>query len=315
MNRVVEPNEIYIERIYDATVGAVWDAWTDLAKVQQWWGPRGFTLTMHSKDLKAGGHWHYTMHGPDGTDYPNKTIYHEVEKCKKLVYDHGASDDQPPLFRVTALFSEVDGRTKLQMTMALTTAEAAQSIRGFIKAAGGNATWDRLAEFLNETEHGLSSFVINRSFDGSAEQLYEAWTNAELLCRWLPPNGFKMEILHGEICSGGAFLCRMANRDGVSFCVEFAYLECNPARIRFTQRFCDEFGKSVSAPGLPVFPDSRVNEVVFAREEDGMTRVTLTTIPEGTPSVAEVKAFLDLRGSMTIGWSNSFDALESLAEG
>ena len=38
-------------------------------------GARGFTLTTHSKDLRPGGHWTYTMHGPDGIDYENKTIY------------------------------------------------------------------------------------------------------------------------------------------------------------------------------------------------------------------------------------------------
>jgi uncharacterized protein YndB with AHSA1/START domain len=314
MNIKVQPNEIYIERIYDVSVAAVWDAWTDPLKVQQWWGPRGFTLTTHSKELKQGGHWNYTMHGPDGTDYPNSTVYHEVEECQKLVYDHGANDIQPPLFRVTALFSESGGKTKLQMTMGFATAEAAHAIRGFIKKAGGNATWDRLAEFLNETEHNQSSFVINRSFDRSVEQVYEAWANPGQLCAWLPPQGFKMELLHGDICSGGGFLCRMGNQEGVSFCVEFKYLKCFPTQIHFTQRFCDESGKSAPAPGLPVFPETRLNKVEFSPEENGMSRVTLTTTPTGTPSADEVKAFLDLRGSMTIGWSNSFDALESLLE-
>ena len=89
----------------DAPVKAVWDAWTDLKQVAQWWGPRGFTLTTHSKDLRPGGHWSYTMHGPDGTDYPNRTHYFEVEKYSRLVYDHGASEDRPPLFRVTVNFS------------------------------------------------------------------------------------------------------------------------------------------------------------------------------------------------------------------
>lgn len=100
-------NEIRIIRIYDAPVEAVWDAWTDPEQVAKWWGPRGFTLTTHSKDLRVGGHWHYTMHGPDGTDYVNTTKYFEVEPQKKLVYDHGGHEDRPPLFRVTALFSEV----------------------------------------------------------------------------------------------------------------------------------------------------------------------------------------------------------------
>jgi uncharacterized protein YndB with AHSA1/START domain len=76
-------NEIKITRVYDAPVEAVWDAWTDPEQVAQWWGPRGFTLTTHSKDLRPGGSWAYTMHGPDGTDYPNKTHYFEVEKHAK----------------------------------------------------------------------------------------------------------------------------------------------------------------------------------------------------------------------------------------
>src|SRR6201991_4759795 len=114
-----KPNEIQIIRVYDAPVKAVWEAWTDPAQVAKWWGPRGFTLTTHSKDLRVGGHWHYTMHGPDGTDYVNTTKYFEVEEQKKLAYDHGGHEDRPPLFRVTALFSEVSkGKTKLEMSMA-----------------------------------------------------------------------------------------------------------------------------------------------------------------------------------------------------
>lgn len=80
-------NELKITRVYDAPVRLVWEAWTDPEQVAQWWGPRGFTLTTHSKELRPGGHWSYTMHGPDGTDYENRTIYHEVEECAKLVYD------------------------------------------------------------------------------------------------------------------------------------------------------------------------------------------------------------------------------------
>src|SRR5215468_6396648 len=120
-------NELRIIRVYDAPLSAVWGAWTDPEQAAQWWGPRGFTLTTHSKDLRPGGTWIYTMHGPDGTDYPNSTLYFEVEKHKKLVYDHGANDDRPPLFRVTALFSEVgDKQTKMEMCMALPTPEAAE---------------------------------------------------------------------------------------------------------------------------------------------------------------------------------------------
>ena len=36
----------------------------------------------------------------------------------------------------------------MEMTMALATAEAAAETKKFIKKAGGNSTWDRLAEYL-----------------------------------------------------------------------------------------------------------------------------------------------------------------------
>src|SRR5215510_7884765 len=108
-----KPNEIQITRSYNAPLKAVWDAWVDPAQAAHWWGPRGFTITTHSKDLRPGGSWVYTMHGPDGTDYPNITQYLEVEKHSRLVYDHGGNADRPPLFRVTVQFSEAAGKTKM----------------------------------------------------------------------------------------------------------------------------------------------------------------------------------------------------------
>src|ERR1700753_778789 len=121
-------NEIRIIRVFDAPVRAVWDAWTDPDQVAQWWGPRGFTITTHSKDLRANGHWNYTMHGPDGVDYPHPTKDFEVEPGTKLVYDHGGSDDRPALFRVTVLFSETNGKTTMDMRMTVDTPEALDEI-------------------------------------------------------------------------------------------------------------------------------------------------------------------------------------------
>ncbi len=112
------------------------------------------------------------MHGPDGVDYVNKTLYHEVVEYQKLVYDHGGSDDRPPLFRMTVLFSEDDGKTTIDLTMTMPTPEETESIRKLIKAAGGNATWDRLAEYLDESQRHKRTFVINRSFHATADEVF-----------------------------------------------------------------------------------------------------------------------------------------------
>src|SRR4051794_29231769 len=78
--------EIVFSRVFDAPRELVWKAWTEPHHVTKWWGPNGFTTTIHEMDVRTGGTWHHTMHGPDGTDYPNKSIFVEVVKPERIVY-------------------------------------------------------------------------------------------------------------------------------------------------------------------------------------------------------------------------------------
>lgn len=69
--------------------------WTDPKHIA-WWGPNGFTNTIHEMNVKPGGVWRFIMHGPDGTDYPNKILFIEVVKPERLVYTHGSDEDNDP---------------------------------------------------------------------------------------------------------------------------------------------------------------------------------------------------------------------------
>ncbi len=305
-------NEIRILRVYDAPVKTVWDAWTDPAQVAQWWGPRGFTLTTHSKDLRVGGHWKYTMHGPDGVDYPNKTIYYEVEKYTRLVYDHGGSEDRPPMFRVTVNFSEANGRTNMEMSMALPTPEAAEETRKFIKKAGGESTWDRLAEYLEKQSSGKERFVINRSFSAPVDTVFELWTDPQHMCRWSPPVGFKMDFIRAEIKVGGGTLYRMYNDAGIAMYGRAKYLEIRrPNRIVYAQQFCDEKENVSRHPMAPVWPETMLTTVELSEEGVDQTRVTITWEPHGSTTREELDAFVKAKAGMTGGWTGSFDKLDA----
>lgn len=306
-----KPNELYITRIYDAPVKMVWEAWTDPDQVAKWWGPRGFTLTTHSKDLKPGGHWTYTMHGPDGTDYPNKTIYYEVEKYSRLVYDHGGGDDRPPLFRVTVTFAEVKGKTKMEMTMALATAEAAAETRKFIKKAGGDSTWDRLAEYLGKEISGKEKFVINRTFNAPLNLMYEMWTNPKHFSKWLAPTGFNMTFLKADIRHGGKTFYFMDNGAGMKMYGRAEYLEVrSPDRLVYTQQFCDETEKISRHPGAPTWPETMLTVVTLSEEGPEQTRVTIEWEPYGAYTREELETFIKEKPGMTTGWTGSFDKLE-----
>ena len=207
------------------------------------------------------------MHGPDGTDYPNKTIYLEVEEYSKLVYDHGANDDRAPLFRVTVLFSELKGKTKMEMSMALPTPEAAEETRKFIKKAGGEATWDRLAEYLEEELSGKKKFVINRSFDAPLEVMFKMWTNPKHFSKWLAPTGFEMEFIRSNIESGGSTFYFMAG-NGFKMYGRAEYLKIEkPNQLVYTQQFCDENEKISRHPISPTWPETMLTTVTLTEEE------------------------------------------------
>ncbi|MBX7231233.1 MAG: SRPBCC domain-containing protein [Bdellovibrionales bacterium] len=303
-------NEIYITRLYKANVKQVWNAWVNPQQVSQWWGPRGFTLTTKRKEVRPGGDWVYTMHSPDGIDFPNHTKFLEVELYKKLVYDHGGFEEKPPLFRVTVFFTEFKEKTKMEMTMTLPTPEAATEIRQFIKKAGGDSTWDRLAEFLEIESSGKEIFVINRSFCLDIETIYELWTQPKHIMNWTPPVGFIGKYLSADIRPGGESFYEMSG-NGLTMYGKAKYLEMiKPSRLIYTQIFVDKNGNISRHPMAPTWPEVMKTTVTFHQEGQEQTRVTVEWEVYGEASPEERETFKNAKAGMTQGWTGSFDKLD-----
>ena len=74
--------------LLDAPIELVWEVWTKPEHIKYWWGPEGFTNTIQKMQVETGGEWIFIMQGPDGKNYPNRTIFREVVKHKKLVHEH-----------------------------------------------------------------------------------------------------------------------------------------------------------------------------------------------------------------------------------
>lgn len=140
-----ETREISNEKIFDAPRELVWNAWTDPEHIKQWWGPIGFTTTTKHFDFQPGGQWLLTMHGPDGTDYPNEITYKVIEKPSRLEYEHGNC----PLFYTTVIFEDLGGKTKLSMRMLFNSTEDREdTAKRYGAIEGLEQTLGRLREFL-----------------------------------------------------------------------------------------------------------------------------------------------------------------------
>ena len=111
--------ELLITRTLDAPIDLVWEVWTKPEHIANWWGPNGFTNTITKMDLTAGGEWDLVMHGPDGTDYKNKSLFKEIIPFKKIVYEHIS----PPRFVTTIDFEEQGGQTHINWHMLFESAE------------------------------------------------------------------------------------------------------------------------------------------------------------------------------------------------
>ena len=150
MSEKIEDREIVITRVFNAPRERVFEMWTDAKHMAHWWGPNGFSITTHEMDFRPGGVWRFMMHGPDGTNFPNKIAYIEILKPERLVYDH--TDDGDWGFHVTVTFEKQDGKTKLTMrSLFKTAAERDKVVKEFHAIDGGNQTLSRLAGYL-ETE-------------------------------------------------------------------------------------------------------------------------------------------------------------------
>src|SRR3954464_6974153 len=137
--------EIVAVRVFDAPRELVWKLWTDPHHVAQWWGPNGFTNTIHEMDVRPGGVWRFVMHGPDGVDYQNKIVYVEVARPERLVYSHVSG----PAFEMTVTFTEEGGKTRVTAHMLFESAELRDKVaKDFGAVEGLNQTLDRLGEQL-----------------------------------------------------------------------------------------------------------------------------------------------------------------------
>jgi len=143
--------ELVITRVFDAPRELIWDAWTDPKQIVNWWGPRGFTTTIRKMDVQPGGIWDYTMHGPDGTDFPSRAVFREVVKPSRIVYslEGGKADDRTVQIETTWTFEIQGKQTFLTLHMIFPSAEVKEHVvKNYGAIEGGHQTLDRLREHL-----------------------------------------------------------------------------------------------------------------------------------------------------------------------
>lgn len=142
--------EIVTTRVFNYPRPLVYRAWTDPAHLKKWWGPEGFTNTFHIHDLKVGGRWSFTMHGPDKGHYNNECTFTVIREPELLVWDRQSK----PIFQVEVVFEVIEeNKTRVIFKQKFVTAEECEKIRKFVpdkNEENMNRLGDELAKMKQE---------------------------------------------------------------------------------------------------------------------------------------------------------------------
>lgn len=139
--------EVVSQRAFAQPREAVFAAFSNPARLAQWWGPKGFTNTVREFDLRPGGAWHITMHGPGGADYHNESRFLQVEPPGLIVFEHLGPVHW---YRMTMTFAVEGTGTRLTWRMVFASAGECVKVRQFI-VEGNEQNFDRLAAHLAAT--------------------------------------------------------------------------------------------------------------------------------------------------------------------
>ncbi|ANH80485.1 hypothetical protein A8C56_05305 [Niabella ginsenosidivorans] len=171
--------ELRISRLLDAPVELVWEVWTDPGHIKNWWGPDGFTNTITKMELQPEGEWDLIMHGPDGTDYKNKSVFKEVVKHKKLVYEHISG----PRFLATITFESRGNKTFIEWHMLFETKEVfIQTVKTFKADEGLKQNVERLNRYLQQkTDDPIS---ITQELNAPVNKVWSAITSRAEMIQW-----------------------------------------------------------------------------------------------------------------------------------
>jgi len=246
--------ELRISRTLNAPVELVWEVWTNPEHIKNWWGPNGFTNTILKMEVRVGGEWLLTMHGPDGTNYPNKHVFKEIIPLKKIVMQHFN-----PNFLTTVEFEDLGGKTQLNWCGLFESSEAMAVVVKAHKADEGmKQNVEKLGKYLSENVELLESsmfqtqyvkdmankkITVRRRFKAPVEMVWKAWTDAEILDQWWAPKPWKAKTKEMNFTIGGSWLYAMVGPNNEMQWSKAEFISIQPLKNFYSKNyFCDENG-------------------------------------------------------------------------
>lgn len=113
-----EDGNLIVTRVYDAPREAVFEAWVETSKVQQWWGCADCTAVRSEIEPKVGGQYNHHMTIKGVGEIPGFATLTEYDPPARLAYSSALPGDSNAEMTVSVDFTEVEGGTQVRLVHA-----------------------------------------------------------------------------------------------------------------------------------------------------------------------------------------------------
>lgn len=301
---------------FAAPLSRLWDAYIDPRQIERFWGPPTYPSTFLRHDAAPGGRSVYKMTGPDGdthygcwewTDVNSPTSFDVIDW---FADETGSPNTDMPGMRMRFAFEQTEGGSRLTTVSSFDSVEQMQQVLDMGIVEGMKEGMAQIDGVLAD----LKAFAADRSVDtqilsdtqvrvsrvirGSAEQVWRAHNDADLMKQWLlGPDGWTMPV------------CEIAEKVGDSY----RYMwepEGGGQGFGFTGELLESEKpyRAVTTESMIGMEGSTLNELTLT-PVDGGTLLSLVI----TYANAEMRDMV-LATGMTDGMETSYARLEGVLE-
>jgi uncharacterized protein YndB with AHSA1/START domain len=313
LSQTTLPNDkpmIITSRLIAAPRELIWMVLTTPEHLQHFWGPDGFSNTFKSYDLRVGKEARFTMHGPDGSEWPNRFVFLTINPPQLLRWQHdnGGEGEINHQFTGELELTDEGGKTRVELRIVEASMAARDALPEFV-FEGGRQNLDRLAAHVAPLADEKNRFVIERSFPVSQERLFRACTDVDEMSKWFAPAGMKTIKAHQDFKPGGTYHYGLRSEEGQEMWGLVTYKEIlPPSRLVYRQSFSNPEGGLTRHPMAPTWPLEMLTIMEFLPEGEKQTRLKISWIYAGIDD-AEGETFRGAHEGMNGGWTGSLDGL------
>lgn len=113
----MDERELFISRIIAAPAEKLFRCWTEAELLKRWFCPEPWRVSRAELDVRPGGSSLVVMVSPQGQEFPNRGVYLEIEKHRKIVltdaYTEAWQASEKPFMTSIITFDDMgDGNTR-----------------------------------------------------------------------------------------------------------------------------------------------------------------------------------------------------------